>query len=137
MKISSVTFPALTFLSIIMLFGLLSCGSSDQSNSNVDSLSKDSVVAAKPKQDTLLLIKGTNVNLRVSPDLEAVRIRQLKTNDTCVILEKGKQDTIDETTIDFWYKIRYKNKEGWVFGAFTSLKASEKPAANKNKTWIK
>ena len=85
----------------------------------VDSLKK--IEDAKPK---MLVIVGTNVNLRVEPNLKAVRIRQLKTNDTCEILEKGKQETIDGTT-DFWYKIKHKTKEGWIFGAFTSVKQKQ------------
>lgn len=130
------------FFSVLIVSALLgcitSCGNSDKSGTDESSLAakNDSATAPKVKKDTLLIIKGTNVNLRVSPDLEAVRIRQLTTNDTCVILEKGKQDTINEA-IDFWYKIRFKNKEGWVFGSFTSLKIPKKPAVNKNKTWIK
>ena len=90
-----------------------------------DSLKK--VEAAFPKY---LIIQGTNINLRVSPDLTAIRIRQLKTNDTCEILEKGKKETIDEKT-DFWYKIKHKTKEGWIFGAFTNLKNTEKPKTEK------
>jgi hypothetical protein len=94
----------------------------------VDSLKK--IEDAKPK---VLIISGTNVNLRVEPNLKAVRIRQLKTNDTCEILEKGKQETIDGTT-DFWYKIRHKTKEGWIFGAFTSIKQA-KETQEKSKTF--
>lgn len=94
----------------------------------VDSLKK--IEDAKPK---FLVINGTNVNLRVEPNLKAIRIRQLKTNDTCEILEKGKQETIDGTT-DFWYKIRHKTKEGWIFGAFTSIKQA-KETQEKSKTF--
>lgn len=93
-----------------------------------DSLQK--IEAAKPK---VLVIIGTNVNLRVEPNLKAVRIRQLKTNDTCEIIEKGKQETIDGTT-DFWYKIKHKTKEGWIFGAFTSIK-QEKETLEKPMTF--
>lgn len=136
MKATSLFFSVL--IGSALLGGSSSCKSSDKSGAEESATmtKNDSAIAPKVKKDTLLIIKGTNVNLRVSPDLEAVRIRQLTTNDTCVILEKGKQDTINES-IDFWYKIQFKNKEGWVFGTFTSLKVPEKPAVNKNKTWIK
>jgi uncharacterized protein YgiM (DUF1202 family) len=136
MKLSSILFSVISVFGFVLLLGFSSCGNSDKSGSDESSLPKDSAVAKKTKPDTLLVIKGTQVNMRVAPDLKAVRIKQLKTNDTCVILEKGKQETVDEMT-DFWYKIRFKNKEGWVYGAFTSLKVPEKPAVEKKKTWIK
>lgn len=136
MKLSSVSFSVFIMFGFVLLIGLSSCGSSDKPGSDESLLPNDSVVAKKSKPDTLLVIKGTQVNMRVAPDLKAVRIKQLKTNDTCVILEKGKQETVDDMT-DFWYKIRFKNKEGWVYGAFTSLKVPEKPVVEKKKTWIK
>ena len=91
----------------------------DSAKMRTDSLKK--IEDAKPK---FLVIKGSNVNLRVEPGLKALRIKQLKTNDTCEVLEKSKLDTVGET-IDYWYKIKFKNKEGWVFGEFTSLKMQQ------------
>jgi len=76
---------------------------------------------SQKQQNKFLVIKGSNVNLRVSPDLNAIRIKQLKTNDTCEIIEQGKKETINDA-LDYWYKVRFKHKEGWIFGAFTSLK---------------
>lgn len=131
-------FSVFIMLGCLLFFGLASCGNADKPGSDENSLpaKNDSIVAKKTQQDTLLIIKGTNVNMRVSPDLKAVRIKQLTTGDTCAILEKSKLDTIDETT-DYWYKIRFKSKEGWVYGAFTSLKVPEKQAIEKKNTWIK
>ncbi len=132
-----VFFIGLQSLIMITFLGLLSCGSSDKPGSDESSLppKKDSI-AIEPKLPELLVIKGTNVNVRVSPDLKALKIKQLKTNDTCKILEKGKQETINEDT-DYWYKISFKNKEGWIFGAFTSLKMPEKPLVPEKKIWYK
>lgn len=122
---------------ISVLFLLYGCGQSHKPTpeNNVLPVKKDSTVS-QSKLPELLVIKGTNVNLRVSPDLKSVRIRQLTTNDTCEIIEKGKQEKIDNTT-DFWYKIRFKNKEGWIYGAFTSLKVPEKPVVEESKSWFK
>lgn len=120
----------------LLVLGLISCGSNDKPGSDENSLPKKDSLIPKAKVDTMLIIKGTNVNMRVSPDLKAVRIKQLTTNDTCKILEKGKQETINEAT-DFWYKVRFKNKEGWIFGAFTSLKVPEKPVVEEKKSWYK
>lgn len=85
----------------------------------IDSLKKNE--AAKPE---FLVITGTNVNMRKAPDLKSIRIRQLKLNDTCPVIEKGKKDTINDVA-DYWYKIKSRTKEGWVFGAFTSAKIKE------------
>lgn len=79
-----------------------------------------------PKQ---LVIQGTNVNLRVAPKLDAVIIKQLKPNDSCEVLEKGTKQTVTDKT-DYWYRVRFKNKEGWVFGAFTSIRL---PSATEEK----
>lgn len=124
------------FLSLVFVAVLVSCGGSGKPGSDESSLPKKDTVLPKAKADTMLVIKGTNVNMRVSPDLKAVRIKQLTTNDTCKILEKGKQETINEAT-DFWYKVRFKSKEGWIFGAFTSLKMPEKPVVEEKKHWYK
>lgn len=110
----------------IMGYMFTSCSGHGKKKSPSDTLDSAKVLAdslkkiedAKPK---FLVIKGSNVNLRVDPGTEAKRIKQLKTNDTCEILEKSKLDTIGEI-IDYWYKVRFKTKEGWVFGQFTSLK---------------
>ena len=96
----------------------------------------DSIAKAQTAADSIkkieeyfpksLVIQGTNVNLRVDARLDAVRIKQLKTGDTCEVLEKGKKQTVEDKT-DYWYKIRFKNKEGWIFGAFTSIRLQPVP----------
>jgi hypothetical protein len=133
-------------LMIPVLFGifLLSCSGGDKSkeqksaSDSIDSLKAvaDSIAWAQKSFPKSLIIKGTNVNMRVSPDLKAVRIKQLTTNDSCEVLEKGKLMTIDDQK-DYWYRVKFKNKEGWVFGAFTSIKLVEKPESPKRFTPIK
>jgi hypothetical protein len=94
----------------------------------------DSLKKIEEQFPTSLVIQGTNVNLRVDAKLDAVKIKQLKTGDTCEVLEKGRKQTIDDKT-DYWYKIKFKNKEGWIFGAFTSIKLPPEPE-EKPKTGI-
>ena len=81
----------------------------------------DSLKKIEEKVPAILVIQGTNVNLRVSPNTDAIRIRQFTTGDTCFILERGKKDTINDE-IDYWYKVERKSKQGWIYGAFTSIK---------------
>jgi len=90
----------------------------------------DSIRKAEAYFPNILVVQGNNVNLRISPKLDAVRIKQLKTGDTCEVLEKGRKQTIDEKT-DYWYRINFKNKEGWLFGAFTSIRLSAKENETK------
>ena len=91
----------------------------------------DSIQKAEAYFPKTLVIQGSNINLRVAPKLDAVRIKQLKTGDTCEVLEKGKKQTIDDKT-DYWYRIRFKSKEGWIFGAFTSIKLPPEPEEKQN-----
>jgi hypothetical protein len=121
------------FLSIL-IFGLAgymftSCSGSGKQKPKSDSLDSaktvaDSLIKIEAVVPKFLVIKGTNVNMRVDPGVKAKKIRQLKSNDTCAILEKGKLDSVG-SSIDYWYKIKYKTKEGWVFGEFTSLKLQQ------------
>jgi SH3-like domain-containing protein len=116
-------------LSIVFFF---SCsGKAKKEKARLD----DSLISAKRAADSIkkielanpkiLVIQGSNVNMRVDPSTNAVRIKQLKTGDTCEIVEKGKKDTVNDV-VDFWYKIKRKTKEGWIFGEFTSIKLMEK-----------
>lgn len=94
----------------------------------------DSVKKIEEQFSKSLVIQGTNVNMRAAPKLDAVIIKQLKTNDTCDVMEKGKKQTVSDKT-DYWYRIKFRNKEGWVFGAFTSIKLPPVPE-EKPKTGI-
>ena len=126
---SSKQIPCFFVVLLLVLFIYSCSGLHDNSknktaNDTIDTTKhvKQSVPESSQKlQNKFLVIKGTNVNLRVSPDLNAIRIKQLKTNDTCEIIEQGKKETINDA-MDYWYKVRFKHKEGWIFGAFTSLK---------------
>ncbi len=70
-----------------------------------------------------LVIEGENIWIRSEPKTGDV-ILKLNTDSKCYVLEKGEKQTIRENT-DFWYKIDYLGKEGWVFGSQTSLKQLE------------
>lgn len=70
-------------------------------------------------QSERITIAGTNVNVRESAGTTAKVKFQLTMHDECILLEQGKKETIGEKT-DHWYKVRYNDSEGWVFGAFTS-----------------
>jgi len=83
----------------------------------------DSTAQTPPAPETQLTIQGTKVNMRSSPGKQAPVIMQLNTGDVCTIVQKGTSEVIDGHN-DYWYNVRCKGKTGWVFGAFTSLKAA-------------
>lgn len=67
-----------------------------------------------------LEIIGKNIWIRSEPTTGAV-IMKLNTGNKCKLIEKGKQETIKDNT-DFWYKISFNDKIGWVFGTQTNIK---------------
>ncbi|MBU0488955.1 MAG: SH3 domain-containing protein [Bacteroidetes bacterium] len=102
----------------ILLFS--ACGPSSDENS--DQVNTDTVaVQVEEIQPEALAIKGSHVNIRENANTTSKVIMQLNTGDSCKILDKGKKEKIGDQT-DFWYHIDYSGNEGWVFGAFTSVK---------------
>lgn len=78
-----------------------------------------SIPSQKKYIDTLL-IEGVNIWVRSEPKTGNV-IMRLNNGNECYVLEKGEKQTIRGNT-DYWYKIEYQKKEGWVFGSQTSIK---------------
>jgi hypothetical protein len=68
----------------------------------------------------ILFIHGKEIWVRDSPTTGKV-VMKLNDGDRCKILEKGKAETI-RGSADYWYKIEYTEKQGWVFGSQTSVK---------------
>lgn len=95
----------------------------------------DSIKKIEEQFPKTLVIQGTNVNMRVAPKLDAIIIKQLKSNDTCEVLEKGKKQTVTDKT-DYWYRVRFRNKEGWIFGAFTSIKLQPVPEEKQKSGFV-
>ena len=63
------------------------------------------------------IIKGTEVNLRVSPSINAKVVRQLMNHEFVIYYERSKEESKVGGDRDYWYKIKTTdNKQGWVFG---------------------
>lgn len=95
------TIPFIVFLLIMNHFGF--------SQTETLSTTKDS-----------LIIKGDRIWIREYPRLGKV-LFTLNDGSVCQILQKGEKQIIKGVQ-DFWYKIEYKNKVGWVFGSQSSLR---------------
>jgi len=78
------------------------------------------------------------LNLRISPDTNNEIIMLLPNNAEIIILdESDKYETIGDL-ISKWYKIKYFDNTGWVFGGYLSnISASERIIGNwrANKKW--
>ncbi len=124
-----------TIFIIFICLSFIAC--KNKNNDNDDNDKKTDTVYInenqnKKDQKQYLTIKGTQIWIRSKPKTGEV-IMKLDEGTKCKILEKGEEQTINGIK-DFWYKIEYNGKTGWVFGSQTSLKQS----ANINeKTQIK
>lgn len=86
------------------------------------------------KKLDFLTIQGKDIWVRSRPTTGEV-VMKLNTGDKAKVLEKGKQETINQKT-DFWYKIEFEGETGWVFGSQTSEKTgiiaqTKKPDSDK------
>lgn len=70
-----------------------------------------------------LLIEGKNIWIRDKPVTGKV-IMKLNTGNKCRVLEKGIKDTI-RNNIDYWYKIEFNARQGWVFGSQSNIKTGK------------
>jgi uncharacterized protein YgiM (DUF1202 family) len=66
-----------------------------------------------------LMVTGDNVNLRKEPNTTSEKVMVLPSGEVGKIIETGEVEEINGVT-DLWYKISIGEKEGWIFGAFTS-----------------
>jgi hypothetical protein len=67
--------------------------------------------------DTFLCVDGP-LRIRKEPDLQSERIGVLNTYDTAQIILKNNNKTIIDNIEDYWYKIKIKDLEGYVFGGY-------------------
>jgi len=103
---------------------------------SIAAVGKQSNITINQKPSTLT-IKGTKVNIRSFPSLRSNVLFQLNTGDVCYIAEKGNLENINGAT-DYWFKVNFNGKIGWVFGTFSSLStintSSNSSTCNGNKT---
>lgn len=114
----------------ILLFSYCSNNKNNkENNSNNDTTKKTTENVTDNKE--YLIIEGKDIWIRKMPKTGEV-IMKLNTGDKCVVLEKGQEQNI-RGNIDYWYKIEFNGKQGWVFGSQTSLKSGNKETeAEKN-----
>ena len=78
----------------------------------------------KISSENMLTIKGAHVNMRKQPNTNSEVIMILEGGTECEILEKGKKEKIDGKS-SYWYKVHYKDKDGWIFGSLATIKKKD------------
>ncbi|MFN8256151.1 MAG: hypothetical protein U0W24_10710 [Bacteroidales bacterium] len=117
--------PKLLFFWSIFTF-CLSCQNSGNSNKANDE-NTDSVVAnPEPAQkdpeignQELIIIHGKDIWIRDLPVTGQV-VMKLNEGDECKIIDKSEMMFVKNLP-DYWYKIDFNGKQGWVFGSQTSM----------------
>lgn len=69
-------------------------------------------------------VKGTNVNVRQSPDVGSKVITQLQEGEKLSVLERQEKSVTIAGKTDYWYKVTGKFGTGWVFGAFLEIQST-------------
>lgn len=70
--------------------------------------------------ENTLSIMGNDVRIRSQASSKAEVLFKVNSFETGSIISKGSKEKIGEFN-DHWYQIAIKNKNGWVYGAFTSM----------------
>jgi len=78
----------------------------------------------KISSENMLTIRGAHVNMRKHPNTNSEVIMILEGGTECEILEKGKKEKIDGKS-SYWYKVHYKDKDGWIFGSLATIKKKD------------
>jgi hypothetical protein len=125
---------------ILFLFLLISCQNESDSGNNKLSEQPDSpkiniINPAVAVDENELTIEGNDIWVRTKP-LTGEVIFNLNDGDICKIIEKGTEDQIKDQK-DFWYKIDFNGKTGWVFGAQSNKKTDRSLNVKDFSTFLK
>ncbi len=77
-----------------------------------------SFACQKAKVTTAIINSKSGLFLRAESNQNSERIQLIPTGETVTILEKEKDITVIDGKESVWYKVRYNDKSGWVFGAY-------------------
>lgn len=108
-------------ISIILIF------SNCQREASKQIISIDTIQTTQIKQT--LIVTGNQIWVRNKP-IDGEVVMKLDSGTVCEIIEKGQEQTVNGAS-DFWYKIKFKNKEGWIFGSQTSKNQNPNITSNE------
>lgn len=107
-------------LLIILFVVFIGCTNNNNDSANRETEDNINENILTRDENNFLLIEGKNIWIRKTP-VKGKVVMKLNTGDKCTILKKGEGQNI-KGNIDFWYKIEFEGKKGWVFGSQTSVK---------------
>ncbi len=112
------------FLIILLLFACKNKNHSGENNPEENENKIEQINNNNDKtEEDFLTIKGNQIWVRSEPTTGEV-VLKLDDGTKCKLIEKGEEETIKGVT-DFWYKIEFEGKQGWVFGSQTNLSKNE------------
>lgn len=118
----------LTYILVGILLMFSACSEEESETENNQNTEQNHSVSENPETEEYLTIEGNDIWVRNAAGDGEV-IMKLDNGNQCLILEKGEEETINGYT-DFWYKIDFEGKTGWVFGSQTSVKTGISSEAN-------
>ena len=78
----------------------------------------NSITSPKSRE---LYITSTEAQIYSTPDTTSA-VKALKKGDICEVLGKGEQAEIKDMN-DYWYRVKHEDKEGWIYGYYTSMRS--------------
>lgn len=113
----------LLYVLIICLF-LVSCGGG-KAGTESDGNSKNNVTLAEATVSA-----KSGLTLRATPKKDGKQVTLIPTSEKVSIIDKnGPQETIEGKSGN-WYKVKYKDQEGYVFSAYLALSGENSGSGN-------
>ena len=81
------------------------------------------IISLGCSENISIVTTSSDLTLHSEPSVTSKRNFTLIKNTTVLILEKGKKDIIDDNE-DNWYKIKFGDYEGWIFGRYLTNQIS-------------
>ncbi|EQA45876.1 SH3 domain protein [Leptospira broomii serovar Hurstbridge str. 5399] len=92
------------------------------------------IVKSKPEKkltEKFGVIRGNDINVRITGNVNSKKISSLKKGDVVKILERSESAEEINNYYEYWYKILIRDRiEGWVFGRYIMI-FNDKPLSEK------
>lgn len=106
----------LFFILLVILFSV--CRKTENGSA---ASAKVSAPVSKVSADRRQYVTVPSLKLRAKPDLKAETVTLLEKGDSFYVTEESSNETEYEGQKSKWGKIKYQEKEGWVFLSFVSF----------------
>ncbi len=74
------------------------------------------------KNNTLGIVKGNGVNIRLTPDINGIKMGRAFSNEEFLIMEKTKESSYVAPHGEYhWYLVKNNRIRGWIFGKYLKI----------------